>query len=114
MHRLKDTKSSLPGSRTFNSFHPLLPFFGAYDLEDVKNMDETGLFYNLAPDKTIARRQIEGMKKNKIRLSVALTANATGRLHFARVNSTFKVSPGYTVHSKQNAWCQWYTILIGT
>ena len=33
---------------------------GRYDLENVYNMDETGLFYNLAPDKTIAQRQIEG------------------------------------------------------
>lgn len=32
-----------------------------YELCDVYNMDETGLFYNMAPDKTIARRQIEGI-----------------------------------------------------
>jgi Tc5 transposase DNA-binding domain len=31
-----------------------------YNYDDVYNMDETGLFYNFAPDKTIASRQIEG------------------------------------------------------
>jgi len=33
----------------------------AYDHDDVYNMDETGLFYNLAPDTTIASKQIEGL-----------------------------------------------------
>ena len=33
----------------------------SYDYDDIYNMDETGLFYNLAPDATIASRQIEGM-----------------------------------------------------
>jgi hypothetical protein len=31
-----------------------------YNHDDIYNMDETGLFYNLAPDTTIASRQIEG------------------------------------------------------
>jgi Tc5 transposase DNA-binding domain len=34
-----------------------------YDLRDIYNMDETALFYNMCPDKTIARQQIEGSKK---------------------------------------------------
>ena len=33
----------------------------SYNRDDVYNMDETGLFYNLAPDTTIASRQIEGL-----------------------------------------------------
>jgi len=32
-----------------------------YDHDDIYNMDEMGLFYNLAPDTTIASRQIEGL-----------------------------------------------------
>jgi hypothetical protein len=32
-----------------------------YELCNVYNMDETGLFYNMAPNKTIARFQIEGI-----------------------------------------------------
>jgi len=34
-----------------------------YSLCDVYNMDETGLFYAMAPDHTIASRQIEGSEK---------------------------------------------------
>ena len=41
-------------------------------------MDETGLFYNLAPDKTISRRQIEGAKKDKTRITISFTCNADG------------------------------------
>lgn len=54
----------------------------SYDLNDVYNMDETGLFYNLAPDTTIARCQIEGSKKDKTRLTIAFTVNATGNDRF--------------------------------
>jgi hypothetical protein len=39
----------------------------AYDLADIYNMDETGLFYNMAPDKTIAQCQIEESKKDNVR-----------------------------------------------
>jgi DDE superfamily endonuclease/Tc5 transposase DNA-binding domain len=49
----------------------------SYSLDDVYNMDETAYLYNMAPDKTIARRQIEGAKKDKTRLTIALTCNAT-------------------------------------
>ncbi|KAI1003886.1 hypothetical protein K3495_g4332 [Podosphaera aphanis] len=41
-------------------------------------MDEPGLFYNLSPDKTIAQRQIEGLKKDKTRITLCLTSNADG------------------------------------
>ena len=50
----------------------------SYSLDDVYNMDETAYLYNLAPDKTIAQRQIEGAKKDKTRLTLAVTCNATG------------------------------------
>lgn len=49
-----------------------------YPLRDIYNMDETGLFYSMAPDRTIASRQIEGAKKDCIRLTIALTSNADG------------------------------------
>ena len=54
----------------------------SYDLNDVYNMDEKGLFYNLAPDTTIAQRQIEGSKKDKTRLTIAFTCNDTGTDRF--------------------------------
>lgn len=45
---------------------------------DVFNMDETGLFFCMSPDRTIATRQLEGNKKSMIRMTIALTANADG------------------------------------
>src|SRR5208282_3168106 len=50
----------------------------SYSLEDIYNMDETAYFYNLASDKTIARRQIEDAKKDKTCLTIALICNAIG------------------------------------
>ncbi|KAG5463055.1 MAG: DDE superfamily endonuclease-domain-containing protein, partial [Olpidium bornovanus] len=49
-----------------------------YALCDVYNMDETGVFYCMAPDYTIAQQPIEGRKKDKVRLTLAFTANADG------------------------------------
>ena len=40
-------------------------------------MDETGLFYRLEPDATLATGPVKGKKKNKERITVALCANAT-------------------------------------
>src|SRR4051812_1388563 len=41
-------------------------------------MDETGLYFCMAPNRTIACEQIEGVKKDKARFTVGLTANAGG------------------------------------
>lgn len=49
-----------------------------YGLQDIYNIDETSLFYNLAPNTTISRRQIEGSKKDKTRLTIGFTCNADG------------------------------------
>jgi hypothetical protein len=49
-----------------------------YPRKDIFNMDETGLFYNMAPDRTIASRQTEGVKQDKTRITIALTTNADG------------------------------------
>ncbi|XP_030007197.1 tigger transposable element-derived protein 6-like [Sphaeramia orbicularis] len=50
-----------------------------YKPEDVFNMDETGLYYRMLPDRTLTLvTSTKGIKKAKIRISLALTANATG------------------------------------
>ena len=54
----------------------------AYNLCDIYNMDETGLFYMMAPGKTIGSRQIEGAKKDKTRITIAFTCNADGSDRF--------------------------------
>ena len=63
-----------------------------YSLCDVYNMDETGLFYAMAPNCTIAFRQIEGSKKNCTRIMIAFTANANG---------THKLQPFIIGHAKR-------------
>jgi DDE superfamily endonuclease/Tc5 transposase DNA-binding domain len=49
-----------------------------YGPRNTYNFDESGLFYNMPPDTTIARQQIEGAKKDKIRISIGFTCNADG------------------------------------
>lgn len=49
-----------------------------FDPNDVYNMDETGLYYCLAPNRTIASGKVSGFKKVKTRMSIALASNATG------------------------------------
>ncbi|CAB5363548.1 unnamed protein product [Rhizophagus irregularis] len=49
-----------------------------YPPDRIYNMDETGLFYQLEPDRTLATKQLSGRKKNKERLSVALCVNSDG------------------------------------
>ncbi|KAI0997099.1 hypothetical protein K3495_g11088 [Podosphaera aphanis] len=49
-----------------------------YQPRDIYNMDETGLFYNLSPDKTIAQKQIEGLKEDQTRITLCLASNADG------------------------------------
>ncbi|KAI7950164.1 hypothetical protein MJO28_008985 [Puccinia striiformis f. sp. tritici] len=45
---------------------------------DVFNMDETGLFYAMPPDRGLAYSQEHGIKSNKTRITIALTCNSTG------------------------------------
>ncbi|CAB5367826.1 unnamed protein product [Rhizophagus irregularis] len=49
-----------------------------YPPERIYNMDETGLFYRLEPDRTLATKHLAGRKVNRERLSIALCANADG------------------------------------
>jgi hypothetical protein len=49
-----------------------------YAWKDIYNMDETGLFFRMEPDTTLATQQLAGKKKNKERLSVALCCNGDG------------------------------------
>ena len=52
----------------------------AYSLNDIYNMDETGLFYKLLPNQTLAKKGTKesGTKKSKERVTIALCSNATG------------------------------------
>lgn len=64
-----------------------------YNPRDVFNMDGTGLYYRMLPDRTLTMASAsKGTKKAKIRISFALTANATG---------TEKLTPLVIGHSKK-------------
>ncbi|POW06416.1 hypothetical protein PSHT_10385 [Puccinia striiformis] len=49
---------------------------------DVFNMDETGLFYAMPPDRGLAYSQEHGIKSNKTRITIALTCNSTGTKNY--------------------------------
>lgn len=51
-----------------------------YKPEEILNADETGLFYNLTPDKTLKFKgeQCKGGKLSKTRITVLVAANMTG------------------------------------
>jgi hypothetical protein len=49
-----------------------------YHPRDIFNMDETGLFWKLQPDRSLATKQTSGGKKSKDRITIALCANGDG------------------------------------
>lgn len=49
-----------------------------YDLDDIYNMDETGYYFALQPDRGLSTEQLDGKRKDKQRITVALTCNGTG------------------------------------
>ncbi|KAE8980131.1 hypothetical protein PR003_g3195 [Phytophthora rubi] len=49
-----------------------------YEAKDIYNMNETGLCYAMAPARSICTKGARGVKKNKTRITVALTASADG------------------------------------
>lgn len=53
-----------------------------YNPEDVFNMDETGYFWKLVPDRSLGIKRISGQKQEKACITVALTYNATGSKSF--------------------------------
>src|SRR5438034_5479795 len=49
-----------------------------FEEKDLYNMDESGLFYRMPPDRSLASKQMSGVKGDKTRISIAFTANADG------------------------------------
>ena len=50
-----------------------------YDPDNILNMDETGLFWKLTPDRTLATKAGSGGKKSKDRITLAFTVSASGK-----------------------------------
>lgn len=82
------------------------------------NMDETGLFYNLEPSRRIIhareKRFVRGNKKQKDRVTVALTCNGTGSIKLKpmligksakpRAFKNFKIDKHVRYASSPTAW----------
>ncbi len=49
-----------------------------YSWDDIYNMDETGLFYRMQADNSLATRQLEGRKQSKERLTAVVCCNGNG------------------------------------
>jgi hypothetical protein len=90
-----------------------------YGEDNTLNMDETGLFWKLVPDRTLATKSGSGGKKSKDRVTLALTCSASGeKLQpwligrsknprcFKKINKTL-----FRVHYRYNK-TKWMTGLI--
>ncbi|KAK3228652.1 hypothetical protein Dsin_000533 [Dipteronia sinensis] len=63
---MENIESALPGIRAkLDQFH----------WKDIYNMDETGLFFRLEADHSLATKQLEGRKKDEERITVAVCCN---------------------------------------
>ena len=49
-----------------------------YELEDVYNTDEIGLYFRAHPNKTLVQGKVKGRKLQKERVTLALDVNSTG------------------------------------
>ena len=87
-----------------------------YNRSNIYNCDETELYWDLMPSKTLAHGSLSGTKKSKNRVTVMLTCNASGnKLHpclFTNYNTPRTLKginkaslPVYYYWSK-NAWMQ--------
>jgi hypothetical protein len=49
-----------------------------YNAEDIYNMDETGYYWKMKPDRSLSTLETSGKKMDKARITAALTCNAIG------------------------------------
>ena len=49
-----------------------------YNADCIYNMDETGYYWKMRPDRSLTTFEESGRKKDKARITVALTTNAIG------------------------------------
>jgi hypothetical protein len=49
-----------------------------YKLHDIYNMDETGLFYRMPPDRGLSSKRLAGLKGDKTQITLAFCVNADG------------------------------------
>ena len=47
-------------------------------MDNIFNFDETGLFYKMLPNRTLATGKVSGIKKNKESITIGFFVNAKG------------------------------------
>jgi hypothetical protein len=75
-------------------------------------MDETGLFYHMQADNSLATRQLEGCKQNKERITITICYNAdrSDKLPLWIIGKSFRprcfknINLDYKYHANKNAW----------
>ena len=71
---------SVPLEHVESGRKKLQELIALFDIENVYNADETGLFFRLGPNRTLATKnnRVKGTKKDKEQVTVLLCCNATG------------------------------------
>ncbi|KAI7950013.1 hypothetical protein MJO28_008834 [Puccinia striiformis f. sp. tritici] len=83
--------------------------------KDIWNMDETGLFYSMPPDRGLAKEKCSGLKASKTRITIAVTTNSDGseKLPLLIIGKWAKpkafkkksgLSLGFDYHFNKRAW----------
>jgi len=80
-----------------------------YQLKDAYNLDETGLFYCMMPDRSLTTAdKTKGVKKPKDRLSVMLCANADGSDKLRPLIIGKSLNPRCFKTSNAQLYCDYY------
>ena len=78
MHRRFEESGSVDVDVVERSLESIREKLNQFSMKDVFNMDETGLFYTLQPDHSLATKQLEGKKEDKERLTIVICCNEDG------------------------------------
>jgi hypothetical protein len=72
------SSAAVNDSNSIKSMQHVRDLAAQYGPENTYNMDETGLFWKLVPERTLATEAGSGGKKSKDRITLALTCNVDG------------------------------------
>ncbi|GES86601.1 tigger transposable element-derived protein 6-like [Rhizophagus clarus] len=81
-YRLHSEANSVPLETLFEERRKLQTILQDYILDNIFNGDETGLFFRMAPNQTLASALTPGTKLDKTRITVLLATNAIGTQKF--------------------------------
>ena len=77
-YRIHGESGSAPLATLPEEREKLRQLLSRFSPEQIYNIDETGLYYRMAPNQTLSTKPVHGQKKDKTRVTVLLGVNATG------------------------------------